>query len=148
MFESAVFRVLGFRVTYSLHRSSFFWFNQLYIKDFIRYPQQGTTMETTGNVSKPRSCPQRQVLSLPQPPILVCSPGQITQNSGILTTPQFRRYLQPAHRDACVSMAKRKFYRSPGTCSWSQSHHHTNRLQNARKIRLAMKAQSLHMNRI
>ena len=34
--------------TYSLHCSSFFWFNQIYNKDPIRYPQKGTTMETTG----------------------------------------------------------------------------------------------------
>ena len=27
----------------------FFWFNQLYIKDFIRYPPEGTRMETFGN---------------------------------------------------------------------------------------------------
>ena len=25
-----------------------FWFNQLYITDFIRYPPKGTTMETIG----------------------------------------------------------------------------------------------------
>ena len=28
----------------------FFWFNQICNKDPIRYPQKGTTMETTGNV--------------------------------------------------------------------------------------------------
>ena len=37
--------------TCSLHCSSFFWFNQLYIQDFIRYPQKGTTMETIGSLS-------------------------------------------------------------------------------------------------
>ena len=34
--------------TYSLHCSSFFWFNQIYNKDPLSYPQKGTTMETTG----------------------------------------------------------------------------------------------------
>ena len=34
--------------TYSLHCSSFFWFNQLHIKDPKRQPQKGTTMETIG----------------------------------------------------------------------------------------------------
>ena len=34
--------------TYSLHCSSFFWFNQFYIKDPTRQPQKGTTMETIG----------------------------------------------------------------------------------------------------
>ena len=42
-------RVVKLNPTCSLHCSSFSWgFNQEYLKDFIRYPQKGTTMETIG----------------------------------------------------------------------------------------------------
>ena len=40
----------GSGFTCSLHSSSFFGFNQLNLKDFLRYPQKGTTMETIGRV--------------------------------------------------------------------------------------------------
>ena len=40
---------LGPRHTCSLHCSSCFWYNQLSMKDCIRYPQKGTTMETIGS---------------------------------------------------------------------------------------------------
>ena len=40
----------GSEATYSLHCSPFFWFNQVYTKDFIRYPQKGTAMETIGTI--------------------------------------------------------------------------------------------------